>query len=190
MPVSRRYEYGGFLFLKSQWNRIPKEGSRCERGVGFIEVLVALVVLSIGFLVSANMQALGLRSNQDAYFQSQAQMLLYDMMDRMRNNRTGLSQGDYDDKSTGTFTKPSCYSSGCGAADNATLDLFEWSANLQSLRDEENFKPVLPIANDGSAAYGTISDPDADGVYTLSMSWQQLENGELTTKTVSVKFIP
>ena len=190
MPFLSRHVYHWFARLQSPQNSLPTEGSQCQRGVGLIEVLVALIVLSIGFLVSANMQTLSMRSNQEAYFQSQAQMLLNDMMDRMRNNRVGLSQGNYDDKSTGSFTKPDCFSSGCGAADIATVDLFEWSANLQSLRSETNFVPILPVANDGSPASGTISDPDANGVYTLSLSWQLRENGVATTKTVSVKFIP
>jgi len=59
-----------------------------ERGVGLIEVLMALIVLSIGFLVSANMQLRGMRSNQETYNQSQAMMLANEIMDRMRNNRS------------------------------------------------------------------------------------------------------
>ena len=190
MPVLSRHGSRKFASLQSSCIRISTGRSQSERGVGLIEVLVALLVLSFGFLVSANMQTLGMRSNQEAYYQSQAQMLLNDMMDRMRNNRAGLLQGAYDDKSTGSSTRPACYSSGCGAADMATLDLFEWSANFQSLRDETGFVPVLPVANDGSPATGTISDPDANGVYTLSLSWEQVEDGTVTTEAVSVKFIP
>ena len=158
--------------------------------MGLIEVLVALIVLSIGFLVSANMQIRGMRSNQHAYHQSQAIMLLGEMMDRMRNNREATAAGVYDGRSTGTSTKPSCYSSGCNATEIADLDLFEWSANLQPLRGESDFVPMLPPAPDGSPAVGAISNPDVDGVYTLSLTWQQVEGGSTTAESVQLNFIP
>ena len=163
---------------------------RVQRGVGLIEVLVALIVLSIGFLVSANMQVRGMRSNQHAYHQSQATMLLGEMMDRMLNNRAATAAGNYDDRATGKSTKPTCYNSGCDTAGAADLDFFEWSANLQPLRGESNFIPMLPLAPDGSPAVGYISNPDANGVYTLSLSWQQVEGGSTTTETVELNFIP
>lgn len=169
---------------------IARVFGKLQRGVGLIEVLVALIVLSIGFLVSANMQIRGMRSNQHAYHQSQAMMLLGEMMDRMRNNREATAAGHYDNRTTGTSTKPSCYSSGCNATGVADLDFFEWSANLQSLRGESNFVPMLPPALDGSPAVGSISDPDVSGVYTLSLSWQQVVGGSTTTETVQLNFIP
>lgn len=190
MSALSRYGSWGWASVSVLHIGLPTQRSQCERGVGLIEVLVALIVLSLGFLVSANMQSLGMRSNQEAYFQSQAQMLLNDMMDRMRNNRAGLLQGDYDGKSTGLYTRPDCYSTGCDAANVATTDLFEWSANFHSLRNQATFIPVLPGADDGSPASATISEPDTNGVYTLSVSWQQLEKGVAATKTVSVNFLP
>jgi len=161
-----------------------------QQGVGLIEVLVALIILSIGFLVSANMQIRGMRSNQYAYHQSQATLLLGEMMDRMRNNREGTAAGDYDDRSTGTLTKPTCFNTGCDAAGIADLDMFEWSANLQPLRGESNFVAMLPPAPDGLPAVGSISDPDVNGVYTLSVTWQQVEGGSTTTESVQLNFVP
>lgn len=161
-----------------------------QKGVGLIEVLVALVILSIGFLVAANMQIRGMRSNQHAYHQSQAMLLVGEMMDRMRNNREGVAAGTYDDRTTDTSTKPTCFSSGCNVAGVADLDIFEWSANLESLRGESEFVPMLPFAPDGSPAVGSISDPDANGVYTVSLSWQQVEGGDTTTESVQLNFKP
>lgn len=161
-----------------------------QRGVGLIEVLVALIVLSIGFLVSANMQLRGMRSNQHAFYQSQATMLLSEMMDRMRNNRAGVSAGHYDDVKTKSMTKPTCVSSGCDEEGVATLDLYEWSANLISLRGESDFIPLLPPNVAGDPAQGSISDPDVNGVYTLSMTWTQVDGVDTTAESVEVKFVP
>lgn len=162
----------------------------CEHGVGLIEVLVALVVLSIGFLVSANMQLRGMRSNQDTYHYSQAMMLANDMMDRMRNNRAGVLAGEYNGMTTGEVTKPACASSGCNAEGLADLDRFEWSANLQKLRGETKFVPLLPPAADGEPATGAISAPDANGVYTLTMSWARQDGETEVVETLPMRFIP
>ncbi|MFK7993633.1 MAG: type IV pilus modification protein PilV [Granulosicoccus sp.] len=176
--------------LAGSTRKLSFNGALHERGVGLIEVLVALLVLSLGFLISANMQLRGMRSNQDTYHHSQAMMLAHDMMDRMRNNRVGVLNGDYDAMVTGQVTKPTCASSGCDAAGLANLDRFEWSANLQSLRGESAFIPMLPASADGSAAVGSISNPDADGVYTLTMTWKRQDGDTEVDDTLSVKFFP
>jgi type IV pilus assembly protein PilV len=64
---------------------------RHERGFSLIEVLVALLVLSIGLLGLAALQAQGLRFNHDAYVRTQATHLAYDIVDRMRANNTNLA---------------------------------------------------------------------------------------------------
>ena len=67
-----------------------------EAGMTLVEVLVALVVLSVGLLGIAAMQAVGLRSMQSAGSRSQATLLAYDIVDRMRANRTRATDGEYD----------------------------------------------------------------------------------------------
>lgn len=162
-----------------------------QEGVGLIEVLVALLVLSIGFLVSANMQLRGMRSNQESYYQSQALMLANEIMDRMRNNRAGVAAGKYKNMTTiGDFSEPDCASSGCDAAGLAELDRFEWSANLRNLRDESGFIPVLPPKADGTPASGAISGPAASGAYTITMSWARQDGESETVEPLVLKFIP
>ncbi|MFK7862032.1 MAG: type IV pilus modification protein PilV [Granulosicoccus sp.] len=161
-----------------------------QRGVGLIEVLVALLVLSLGFLVSANMQLRGMRANQDTFHHAQAMMLANDIMDRMRNNREGVVDGRYDGMETGEVTKPDCASSGCDSEGLASLDRFEWSANLLSLRDETAFIPMLPTNEDGVPAKGTISAPDGNGVYTVTMSWTRQDGDNEINESLPVKFVP
>lgn len=57
-----------------------------QRGVSLVEVLVAVVVLSIGLLGLAGLQASGMRVGQSSLHRSQAAQLAYDMVDRMRVN--------------------------------------------------------------------------------------------------------
>ncbi len=58
-----------------------------EAGATLIEVLVAMVVLAIGLLGLAGLQATSIQSNHSAYYRSQATLLAGDLADRMRANR-------------------------------------------------------------------------------------------------------
>src|SRR5690242_17300973 len=58
------------------------------RGMTLIEVLVSLVVISVGLLGVAALQLTSLRNSQGSYLRTQATALADDILDRMRANRT------------------------------------------------------------------------------------------------------
>lgn len=59
---------------------------RGEKGFSLLEVLIALVILAVGVLGLAALQTTGLRFTHDAYVRSQATVIVYDVVERMRNN--------------------------------------------------------------------------------------------------------
>jgi type IV pilus assembly protein PilV len=65
------------------------------RGMTLVEVLVTLVIVSVGLLGVAALQLTSLRNNYDAYVRSQAAMLAADILDRMRANRGDALAGRY-----------------------------------------------------------------------------------------------
>lgn len=74
-----------------------KHGSLARaRGFTLVEVLVSLVILSIGLLGIASLQLSSLRWNQGASARSQATLLAYDIVDRMRANQRAANIGEYD----------------------------------------------------------------------------------------------
>lgn len=62
------------------------ESRRLQGGTSLLEVLIAVVILSIGLLGLAGLQVASLRVNQGAMQRSQATILAYDMLDRMRSD--------------------------------------------------------------------------------------------------------
>jgi type IV pilus assembly protein PilV len=74
---------------------MARGGLRNARGMTLIEVLVALVVLSVGLLGIAGMQMTTLRNNLGAHLRSQATVLAYDITDRMRANRNRAIDNNY-----------------------------------------------------------------------------------------------
>lgn len=66
--------------------QMPAVAFRC-RGVTLLEILIALLILSIGLLGLAGLQTVSLQFNTSAYYRTQATALAYDLADRMRANR-------------------------------------------------------------------------------------------------------
>lgn len=58
-----------------------------QRGVGLLEVLITVLVLSIGLLGMAALQARGQQAEMESYQRAQALILLEDMANRMNTNR-------------------------------------------------------------------------------------------------------
>lgn len=65
-------------------------------GFTLVEVLVAVVILSIGLLAVAGMQTTSLRGGGNALYRSQAVLACEDILDRMRANRANALNGEYD----------------------------------------------------------------------------------------------
>lgn len=81
-----------------------------SRGLTLVEILIALLVLSIGLLGLAGLQTMSLKFNTSAYYRTQATALSYDFADRLRANR----QAALNDQYTVGFQDPP---PACGAND-------------------------------------------------------------------------
>jgi len=96
-----------------------------QRGVGLIEVLVAVLLLSIAFLGVAALQAKSLSTNNSAMARSMATMASYSILDAMR--------ADYDLASSGGYnTSSPIKASACPAADTTVKNtqLNDWCVQL------------------------------------------------------------
>lgn len=73
-------------------------------GMTLVEVLITLIIVSVGLLGVAAMQLATLRGSYTAFSRSQAAVLAGDILDRMRANRTAARAGDYK-VNLGTYTE-------------------------------------------------------------------------------------
>lgn len=161
-----------------------------QSGFTLIEILVAVLILSLGLLGLAGLQAASIRSNHSAYLRSQATHLAYDMADRMRANMAAVEGGDYNDP---TLTPtPSCYTtSGCSPMLLARDDAARWTADLQT---------VLPPGSAGVVCIdGTPIDgsPGANGCdnaaganYVIKVWWRDDPTNPTSFKQFVVNFRP
>jgi len=118
-----------------------------QRGFSLIEVLITLVILAFGLLGLAGMQSVGLKNAQSSQQRSQATMLSYDIVDRMRSNCSAALSGAYNIGLTATAPT--------GSAMPAT-DVRNWRTTLSSAL---------------TAGTGSISVNAVNKVATVTVQW-------------------
>lgn len=120
---------------------------RSARGFTLVEALVALVVLSIGLLGVAALQITSLKMNHGSATRTQAVLLTYDIVDRMRANVTAALADAY-----GVDTPT--------ASTVAGNDLIQWR---QAIARTLPAGSILPA--------GSVKYDAATKLFTVSIKW-------------------
>jgi type IV pilus assembly protein PilV len=147
---------------------------RHNRGVSFVELLVALVVMSIGVLGVASLQAISLQQNRSALFRAEATQLANDMLDRIRSNPFGSYAADIDDEPESTSN---CYQVNCNADQMAAFDISSWKCQIDSTdADDDTYDMCTTLGISSSL-------PDASGgvtvgaPYSIEVRWVDDRDG-------------
>lgn len=140
---------------------------RLSAGVSLVEVLVALVVLSVGMLGVAALYVESLRSGRSALSRSQAVILAADMGDRIRANPAGRANYTKTVDAQGT-PSTGCAQGGttCDSAAMAAHDIAVWYGAV----DSRAGAPTSLPAGRGTIAVDTTTIPTT---YTITVSWSE-----------------
>jgi type IV pilus assembly protein PilV len=128
------------------------DSRRTQSGVTLIEVLITVVIISIGLLGIAALQLTSLRSSTDSVGRSKATWLAADIIDHMRANAIAARAGAY----VITIGDP-----GSGAT-VAKQDLIRWKTLLLSSATNNAGLPL----GDGSITL-------AGNIVTVTLQWQE-----------------
>lgn len=125
-----------------------------------VEMLVTVLVLSVGLLGLAGMQINALKSSHGAFLHNQATALSYEIGERIRSNRSAVQQGSYDILfGAQPATAPDCEVANCDAATMADYDLSQWKEALAT---------VLPAGDGAISHLGTL--------VTIRVFWDERRN--------------
>lgn len=154
-------------------------GTQNSSGFSLLEVLIALLVLAVGLLGVAALQNFSFKFNNQSYERSQATLLIYDMIDRMRANPKGIANNSYKlDPATNVIPAAGdCLTSACTPAQMAAFDIMEWMTAMQ-----EKAVLVNPLARINQVASPVTS------LYEVSITWTETNPSIATvTQTVTVE---
>jgi len=155
-------------------------GRQC--GAGLLEVLIAVMILSVGLLGLAGLQATGLKVNASSLMRSEAVMMSYGMLDAIRANPTGTYTRAF---GAGPPSADNCQGSGadCDVAELAKYDLAFWKCGLGNFNSDTMCDTTLSVAGNLPSGDGAITK--AGDVYTISVRWVD-DNDGATVKTFQV----
>jgi type IV pilus assembly protein PilV len=158
-----------------------------HRGFTLLEVLIAMLVFSLGLLGMAGLLIVSVKTNHSAYLRTQASFLAQSMADRMRANMPRVWTSDYDATYPTGDTDPCASGGTCTRANVAVRDRAAWSTQLTDL---------LP---NGSAVIACVQTPgvnvtaeDAEngapyaGLCDMAITWSESQLDRNTTDTAPV----
>jgi type IV pilus assembly protein PilV len=148
------------------FNEISKY--RLSRGFSLVEVLIALVIMSVGMLGIASLYVQSMQAGRTSMFRHNAVILVGDVADRIRANPTAgaayAAAGGVDN---------GCVAMGvnCSAPQMASHDIFLWAQQAQD---------TLPAGNVTVVFDGAVTPP----TYDISANWT--EAGEALSYNVLI----
>ena len=167
------------LKMSAKRNPFPVKTKYKKDGFTLLEVLVALLVLSIGLIGLAGLQLFGVTNSRDAYFRTQAVILSYDIADRMRANIAGTEAGDYD-KATGAATSSCRTTTGCSPSQLAADDVRQWLDAVARLPGGQATICIDSNVNNETNIAAT-GDCDGNGTrYAAKIWWDQDRSGAVS----------
>jgi type IV pilus assembly protein PilV len=148
--------------------RHASNGRAANRGAGIegftlVEVMVSLVILSMGLLGIAKLVLFSAHSNDSAYLRSQATDLAYAILDDMRGNRAiAMAQGYDVPINTAPAAPGSCVGTGCAPAALATYDVNTWLSRLAL---------ALPSGTGSVTTTTTVAPAPAGTTAVITVQW-------------------
>lgn len=159
---------------------IRSASMRGARGVSLIEVLVAIVIFSLGLLGLALMQLKGSTFTKEAGARTMAVLQARSLTDRMQANPAGLVEYATASSTGGIPTMVDCSGAPCTANQVADNDVAEWLNQI---------KATAPQSTSGTN-FGKVK-ANGDGTYTITVSWNGLiDLGSGSDISESVIFYP
>lgn len=142
---------------------------RANRGFTLLEVLIALLIFSLGLLGMAGLMVVSVKANQSAYLRTQATFLAQSMADRMRANLGEI--GTYATSYPGSTTDPCAGGVACSPANVAAHDIAIWSTQLTD--SLPNSSAAITCAG-GPLGTGTqVGAAPYNGLCTFTIQWSE-----------------
>ena len=149
------------------------QGVRRVAGVTLIELLVTLVIVAVGVLGVAGLQATSLQLTRDVNFKLTAVQLANDIFDRIRVNRDQSYALAITDVPPAGATD--CANSSCTAAQLTMYDLARWACSVRSTNlAGEAYAICSTLSVAGTLPLGASSIAEvsgAAGTYEVHIRW-------------------
>jgi len=160
---------------------------RRTQGFTLVEILIAIVIFSIGLLGIAGLQVAGMRFTHGSQLRTIAVSQVESMADLMRANQFAVQKGLYNVKDTAIpeTDTPDCATELCTATERAAYDLKTWNYAQEDAPIQSN-ADSLPLGDGMVCRDSTPNDGETDDwqcdntgdVYAIKVQWQERTVGD------------
>jgi type IV pilus assembly protein PilV len=153
-----------------------------QRGTSLIEVMMAVLVFSIGLIGLAGLMVMASRSSHAAYLRTQVTFLANNMANRMSANSIGVWSGSYNNAGYPLADKGDSCADGaaCNAKALALHDQTLWSSQLTTFLP--NPKATIQCSGVKAAGIALMEDlskrPPYGGNCMMTVSWSEQGTGD------------
>lgn len=154
-----------------------------QSGFSLIEILISVLILSIGMLGAVGMQATAMKSNKEARNQAIGIVFARELGEKMRGNHTVAIKAAPADNpylfdvtltAATSIATPAidCFTAGCPTPKDAAIwDVADWQGRVQAALPTPRVKVCLDDAPFDASGVGKWNCTDAGDVAVLKMSW-------------------
>ena len=161
---------------------------QAQRGATLVEVLVSVVVSSVGLLGLAGLMATTARVNQGAYQRTQVGLAVQALIESMHVNPAAVAHGRYDGaRKPGAAAGVDCGKLACSTSSRADYDLAQFDRELA------NALPDAQASLKCDPAAGAGGDELYDGVCRIDVAWSErslTKGGEAAPQSLAWVFQP
>ena len=179
-------------------SQVSGDSRRHMSGVGIIEVLIALVLVSFGVLGMAGLQLTGMKQSSGGYNRAKATLYAENLAARMRSNLDGVeafAYSSYDSATTNCAAKPNPYcqtnkttaAQSCSSAQMAAFDLFSIACGNWSSAGKAEDGVSSSLANGRLQVSCDDTPCELNSNYTVVISWDENMGHDGTETTASAK---
>jgi len=162
---------------------------RTQQGFTITELMVSVVIMSIGVLGMAGLQMVSMQQNRSALLQGEATQIANDIMDRIRANPDTDYGGVAIDDTPAVVG--SCVGNTCTEAEMRDFDIAQWQCSINSTAGDGTTYTVCDTFGVTGAMPGGAGSIALDaGIYTITVQWvdaQKVSDAAGTTRSVELK---
>lgn len=161
--------------------------TRHVRGVSLIEVMMAVLVFSVGLIGLSGLLIATFRSNQTGYQRTQAEFIAMSMADRMRANPLGVWAGGYNSTAYPLTGVQACTTaSACTPTKLALRDQYLWSSQLKTFLPNASASIACTNGATPDAAQLLVRPPYA-GNCVMRINWTERAAGDSGHQNVATR---
>lgn len=177
----------------------PVSQSYRSKGFSLLEILITIMILSIGLMGVVSLQLQGAESTNGAYFRSQATLIADELAERMHVNHLAVDNNSYfgiavthsDDYCTANRpviyceNEQSSVAQSCNTTEMASFDIFRAACDI----GERLPTGALMVACENKDPLDASRCIEGSS-YNITVSWSEVDDGKSVSSDVTIKVQP